>query len=58
MSNAALNESEARRASIGVALTQTAYALNNGGGIVKNQPLVYIDDRTTAGRPGAALPLM
>lgn len=52
MNNAALTEAEARRASIGVALTQTAYALNNGGGIVKNQPLVYIDDRTTAGRPG------
>lgn len=52
MSNEVLTEAEAQRAALGVAVSQTAYALNNGGGIIQNQPLVYIDDKTTAGRPG------
>jgi hypothetical protein len=50
--NNALTELQARRASLGIAATQTGYALNNGGGIVLDQPLVYIDDKTTAGRSG------
>jgi hypothetical protein len=52
MSNEALTQDEAQRAELGVAVSQTAYALNNGGGIIDGQPLVYIDDKTTAGRPG------
>lgn len=52
MSKAPLTEAQARTAMTAIAMTQTAYALNNGGGIVLNQPLVYIDDRTTSGRPG------
>ncbi|WP_143694899.1 LysM peptidoglycan-binding domain-containing protein, partial [Variovorax sp. JS1663] len=52
MSNTPLTQDEAARARLGIAVTQTAYALNNGGGIVPGQPLIYIDDQTTAGRPG------
>src|SRR5437868_7044645 len=52
MSNTPLTEAEAQRATLGVAAAQTAYALNNGGGIIPKQPLVYIDDKTTANRPG------
>ena len=44
---------QADRALIGIAAAQTAYALNNGGGIVVGQPLVYIDDFTTIGESGA-----
>lgn len=49
MSNETLTQAEAERAALAIAATQTAYALNNGGGIVAGQPLVYIDDQTTAG---------
>ena len=34
MSNAQLTQAEAERAALGIAATQTAYALNNGGGIL------------------------
>jgi hypothetical protein len=47
-----LTQAEAARATLGIAITQTAYALNNGGGIQEDLPLVYIDDQTTAGRAG------
>lgn len=50
--NQTLTQAEAQRAMLGIAITQTAYALNNGGGIVTGQPLTYIDDQTTGGRAG------
>lgn len=38
---------------MGMAAGQTAYALNNGGGLAVGKPLVYINDFTTNGSPGA-----
>ncbi|WP_158272837.1 hypothetical protein [Limnohabitans sp. T6-5] len=40
--NQTLTQAEAARAKLGIAITQTAYALNNGGGIIKNSPLVLL----------------
>ena len=44
MANMNLTVNEAASAQLGWALGQTAYSLNNGGGLVIGQPLTYIDD--------------
>ncbi|TAL23747.1 MAG: hypothetical protein EPO01_06685, partial [Aquabacterium sp.] len=48
-----LNATQAALVKLGMAAGQTAYALNNGGGLKVGMPLAYIDDYTTAGQPGA-----
>ena len=46
MSNTALTQQEAARVQFGWALAQTAYSMNNGGGLTVGLPLTYIDDIT------------
>lgn len=37
----------------GIAVAQTAYALNNGGGLQVGQPLMKVEDTSMVGLPGA-----
>ncbi|HEY3046945.1 MAG TPA: hypothetical protein VGJ72_05705, partial [Polaromonas sp.] len=45
--------SQASMIALGMAASQTAYALNNGGGLVVGQPLTLIEDSALIGAPGA-----
>jgi hypothetical protein len=49
---APLTQEEARQIQIAVAAAQTAYALNNGGGLNPMHPWNFLDDVTTQGRAG------
>lgn len=44
---APLTQTEAQNATLALAAAQTAYAMNNGGGLTVGEPLRYIDDQTT-----------
>jgi hypothetical protein len=41
---------------LGIALAQTAYAPNNGGGVKVGDPLVFIDDQALVGVPQSGSP--
>lgn len=45
---------QAQNAALGFAIAQTAYAMNNAGGLVVGQPLQYIDDYSINNAPGAS----
>jgi hypothetical protein len=49
-----LSQDKAKNAALGFAIGQTAYAMNNAGGLVVGQPLHYIDDFTVNSAPGAS----
>jgi hypothetical protein len=54
----AITPTQATQIALGVAVMQTAYALNNGIGFVVGQPLNYIDDSGNLSKSGAVpLPL-
>lgn len=46
-------QAQADQLKLGIAVSQTAYALNNGGGLRIGQPLVKIDDTSLAGVEGS-----
>jgi hypothetical protein len=46
-------QAQANQLSLGIAVSQTAYALNNGGGLRVGQPLVKIEDTSMVGIEGA-----
>jgi hypothetical protein len=46
-------QAQAANINLGIAASQTAYVLNNGGGLVVGQPLVTIQDSSLSGVPGS-----
>jgi|GEM_PF-1511077 len=49
----AIDAQAAQRILNGLAAANTAYSLNNGTSLQVGQPLVYVDDSSTVGMPGA-----
>lgn len=45
-------QAQANNLKLGIAAAQTAYVLNNGGGLVKGEPLVTIQDSALIGVAG------